>query len=1189
MPVRAFEYVGGGSEKFWQVDRDEHTVTVRFGRLGTSGQTQVKQFDTATAAAAQVDKLVSEKVRRGYTEVGHPAAATDKPAAADALPDEDTFVVPGSWRRSMLPRRGDGSRPPVLNPDAPAQQRQLLEPLREDISKTLAELSDDDPELATAGLAYLAAALGEAESAAVVPLGAAVVATLAVRLNRLVQEPTLRSVADSWVARYGVVFAAGTAAELAGLTPWSDGILRLRRLPAGDHSGTAAHPFADRVREHLAAGTDEEYAAARDALAGYRDDLLRQRIMTAFLLPTETGWVDEDCRAVAATGGRIGPLATTLLHSVGTVAQLDLINGQLITWSVIYSAGPILTMTAAVGPAAAPFLARWFDDGHGSADALKRVLAVLATLPTDEAFQLLLDRADRKYVQPALLDAMRRYPVRALRLLAAAGPAGAALLRAHVRANPDVVRAASPQLSDAVRQRVEAAADTADAVPEAPADTVPPVLAEPPWTVRRTAAGQARLDGLASADRPAIDWQPGEREAWASPPPWNYDDWKGERTWLEIGESFRTRRLPRFQEAWVVATAPDEVAGPLLAGWRPADAWCLESWMKVIVARHGLAALPAVLHFVKANPAHADLLLPYTGPAVAEAMADWLARTKSARPVAQAWLARHPAAAGRALVPAALGKPGPARRAAEAALRVVAGAGHESGVLAAARGYGPAAAAGIEALLRTDPLDVLPARIPALPAWFDAALLPQVLLRDRRHAVPVRMVGHLVTMLAMSRPGEVYAGVAVVRDACDPASLAGFAWELFECWRAVGSPARDGWALSALGWIGDDATVRRLAPLIRAWPGEGGHARAVAGLDVLAGIGTDVALMHLHGIAQKVKFAALKQRARDKMAEVAEELGLTSDELADRLVPDLGLDADGSLTLDYGPRRFVVGFDEQLKPYVADADGTRRKDLPKPGARDDAELAGGAYQRFAALKKDVRTIATDQIRRLEEAMVLQRRWPVAQFRELFVGHPLLWHIVRRLVWASYDGDKLVTAFRVAEDRSLANVDDDALALDDTATVGIAHPLHLGEAVPAWSEVFADYEILQPFAQLGRETYPLTDEERAATELLRFTNRTALTVKVLGLDRRGWRRGEAQDGGVQGWLERPLPGNRAAVLSIEPGIPAGMATEWPEQRIEGVWVNNQPSGDWRSKGLVPLGELDPVLASELVRDIASVVS
>ncbi|MEK8174305.1 DUF4132 domain-containing protein [Streptomyces sp. M19] len=50
------------------------------------------------------------------------------------------------------------------------------------------------------------------------------------------------------------------------------------------------------------------------------------------------------------------------------------------------------------------------------------------------------------------------------------------------------------------------------------------------------------------------------------------------------------------------------------------------------------------------------------------------------------------------------------------------------------------------------------------------------------------------------------------------------------------------------------------------------------------------------------------------------------------------------------------------------------------------------------MKKDVRTVATAQVRRLEDAMVAGRGWTTAEFRELFVSHPLLSHLVRRLVW-----------------------------------------------------------------------------------------------------------------------------------------------------------------------------------------------
>ena len=312
--------------------------------------------------------------------------------------------------------------------------------------------------------------------------------------------------------------------------------------------------------------------------------------------------------------------------------------------------------------------------------------------------------------------------------------------------------------------------------------------------------------------------------------------------------------------------------------------------------------------------------------------------------------------------------------------------------------------------------------------------------------------------------------------------------------------------IDALGLLGDDETVRRFTPVIRAWPGEGGHSRAVAGLDVLAAIGTDVALIHLNGIAQKVKFRALRERAAEKIEEVAEALGLTAEQLADRLVPDLGLDATGSLTLDYGPRTFSVRFDEHLKPYVVDGAGSRRKDLPKPAASDDADLATAARQRFSALKKDVRTVAADQIHRLERAMVTRRRWPAREFRELFVAHPFLVHVVRRLVWLVHDAAGTVTgALRVAEDRTFTDAADEPFTLPDDASVSVAHPMLLDAGLAAWAELFADYEILQPFPQLGRAVHTLTDAERGASSLTRFAGITVPTGRLMSLERRGWRR------------------------------------------------------------------------------------
>ncbi|KJS51288.1 hypothetical protein VM98_37990, partial [Streptomyces rubellomurinus subsp. indigoferus] len=94
------------------------------------------------------------------------------------------------------------------------------------------------------------------------------------------------------------------------------------------------------------------------------------------------------------------------------------------------------------------------------------------------------------------------------------------------------------------------------------------------------------------------------------------------------------------------------------------------------------------------------------------------------------------------------------------------------------------------------------------------------------------------------------------------------------------------------------------------------------------------------------------------------ELALSGEKLSDRLGPYFGLDAEGAAGDDDGNRKFEVGHEGQQNQDVRDGDGARRKDLPAPGARDDAELAPAERKRFAALKKDVRTVAGDQIRRL---------------------------------------------------------------------------------------------------------------------------------------------------------------------------------------------------------------------------------
>ena len=65
---RRFDYIEGASAKFWEISVTGGDVTVRFGRLGTDGQQQIKSFDTPQRAEQHANKTINSKLAKGYRE-----------------------------------------------------------------------------------------------------------------------------------------------------------------------------------------------------------------------------------------------------------------------------------------------------------------------------------------------------------------------------------------------------------------------------------------------------------------------------------------------------------------------------------------------------------------------------------------------------------------------------------------------------------------------------------------------------------------------------------------------------------------------------------------------------------------------------------------------------------------------------------------------------------------------------------------------------------------------------------------------------------------------------------------------------------------------------------------------------------------------------------------------------------------
>jgi predicted DNA-binding WGR domain protein len=87
---REFEFVEGKSAKFWRIEVQGSSYTVRFGRIGTEGQTQTKEFESPAEARKAYQKLVAEKIAKGYKEkAGEAGSLLDALYGALAANPED--------------------------------------------------------------------------------------------------------------------------------------------------------------------------------------------------------------------------------------------------------------------------------------------------------------------------------------------------------------------------------------------------------------------------------------------------------------------------------------------------------------------------------------------------------------------------------------------------------------------------------------------------------------------------------------------------------------------------------------------------------------------------------------------------------------------------------------------------------------------------------------------------------------------------------------------------------------------------------------------------------------------------------------------------------------------------------------------------------------------------------------------
>lgn len=371
----------------------------------------------------------------------------------------------------------------------------------------------------------------------------------------------------------------------------------------------------------------------------------------------------------------------------------------------------------------------------------------------------------------------------------------------------------------------------------------------------------------------------------------------------------------------------------------------------------------------------------------------------------------------------------------------------------------------------------------------------------------------LLCYSSMAKPG-INRDAALLAEDLEPRELAVYMGELFDKWMEAGAEAKKRWVLFAASIHGGSDIIPRLHHQIQEWPQMARGAIASDAVQALALSPQPQALLIVDGIARKFKFKQVRAAAGQALEFAAGQLGLTREQLEDKIVPSLGFDEHMERHFDYGNRSFTVTITTALEVEVFDENGKKLKNMPAPGARDDAEKAAAAYGAFKEMKKQMKATVSSQKQRLEMALSTERLWTVEAWRELFVQNPIMHQFAIGLVWGLYENHSLVQSFRYMEDGSFNTEDEEEYELPEQGQIGLVHPIELTkESLETWKQQLEDYEITQPVEQLNRTVYYLTQEEQTGRNLERFggmlINDLSLGGKLTAL---GWYRGSVQDAG-----------------------------------------------------------------------------
>lgn len=419
-----------------------------------------------------------------------------------------------------------------------------------------------------------------------------------------------------------------------------------------------------------------------------------------------------------------------------------------------------------------------------------------------------------------------------------------------------------------------------------------------------------------------------------------------------------------------------------------------------------------------------------------------------------------------------------------------------------------------------------------------------------------------------------------------------FALALVQYFIKNGAQPGEKYLIATAALLGNDTIVDHLKTLTNKWIEESRYKMAEYGVSALALQGSDKALRWVEWYSRQYrnKKKNVGAAAAAALENAATELGISANELGDRIVPDFGFEGL-FFPFDANGETYRAFIDSDFKIAVLDE---RNKILKTPPSYAPLETK----EKLKAIGKEIKDVVKAQSPRLEYYLVVQRKWTFSKWSVFFLENPVMFIYATRLLWGCFDeNSELQSCFYCSDDTSLLNAEEEETTIPEDAIIGIVHPVQLEQpALQQWKQLFYKNDIAPIFPQLERKTVLVPEHDLSKRIIRTFEGIRRKEGAIRStLERSGWRKGATGDGGMVEAFHLPYPEKGIeAVLEVE-GVGAGFGWGLEEKtgrlylldlsKKESTWFT-PPQNDHDDK-LVPLNQAPPIFLSEVFAAVESI--